>query len=247
MSQRFAATRPPRFVVIDAEPSACPYLPGQLARLPLRMPLTPVSPAWFDRLLGEGDRRAGAMLYRTACDTCRACQPLRVPVSRFAPTRSQRKVLRRNADVTVELGPAQADEQRVALYNKHKAMRGLDRGEGGLDVATYARHYVDSCTHTAEVRYLVDGQLIGVSILDLGQRAASSVYHYFDPEHSRRSLGVFSACREIALCQELGLDWYYLGLWVQDCPSLSYKSQYMPHERLIDGRWQPFEPAAKEP
>lgn len=242
MPERSRGIRQPRFIVIDAEPTPCPYRPQQLARMPLRLPLTPVSPAWFDRLLAEGDRRAGSMLYRTACESCRACEPLRVPVSRFAPTRSQRKVLKRNADVTVTYGPAQADEERVALYNKHKAMRGLDRGEGGLDVATYARHYVDSCTQTIEVRYHVDGRLIGLSILDLGQRAASSVYHCFDPEQSRRSPGVFSACREIALCEELGLDWYYLGLWVEDCQSLAYKSQYLPHERLIDGVWRAFEP-----
>lgn len=43
--------------------------------------------------------------------------------------------------------------------------------------------------------------------------------------------------REIALCRERGLDWYYLGYWVRDCRHLRYKSQYLPHERLIGGAW----------
>ena len=47
-------------------------------------------------------------------------------------------------------------------------------------------------------------------------------------------------CREIALCRELGLEWYYLGLWVEGCAPLAYKAQYNPHERLGPGGWQRY-------
>ena len=42
---------------------------------------------------------------------------------------------------------------------------------------------------------------------------------------------------EIEHCRELGMRWYYLGLWVEDCSALRYKSGYHPHERLIGGQW----------
>src|SRR5689334_18146152 len=92
-----------RFVVVSDSVEECPYLPGEKARLPLRMPLEPVSPPKFDALLAEGDRRFGPFLYRTTCPECHACEAIRVPVARFAPTRSQRRVLRKNPDVAVEL------------------------------------------------------------------------------------------------------------------------------------------------
>lgn len=231
----------PRFAVVDATPHDCPYLEGQRATLPLEVPLGPVRPAGFDLLLEQGYRRSGPFLYRPQCASCQACQALRVPVSRFRPSRSQRNALKKNTDVCVEVGSARADAQRVALYNRHKTMRGLDHRERPLDVRAYEDAYVESCTTTIEVRYLVDERLIGLSILDLGERAISSVYHCFEPSESRRSLGVYSVCKEIELSNELGLDWYYLGLWVADCTRLAYKAQYHPHEKLENGVWRSFE------
>lgn len=230
-----------RFVVVDATPHACPYLEGQRATLPLELPMDAVTPSEFDLLLEQGYRRSGPFVYRPRCGSCQACQALRVPVARFAPSRSQRSASRKNTDVMVEVGAAQADARRVALYNRHKRMRGLDQGEGSIDVRSYAQAYVESCTNTLEVRYLVDDELIALSILDVGKNSVSSVYHCFEPTESHRSLGVFSVCREIELCAEMGLDWYYLGLWVEDCARLAYKAQYHPHERLVNGVWHAFD------
>lgn len=231
----------PRFVVVDATAHDCPYLEGERATLPLKLPLGRLTPAEFDLLLEQGHRRSGPFLYRPECASCQACEALRVPVARFSPSRSQRNAVKKNVDVKVEVGAAQADAQRVSLYNRHKMMRGLDHGEGPLDLRAYDQAYVESCTSTLEVRYLVDEELIGLSILDVGQRAISSVYHCFEPAESRRSLGVFSVCKEIELCAEMGLEWYYLGLWVEECAQLAYKARYHPHERLINGVWHAFE------
>ena len=238
-----------RFVVVSAEPYDCPYLPGQVACTPLRLPLGPLPGAAFDHLLAQGDRRAGPTLYRTQCASCTACEPLRVPTRGLAPSRSQRRVLRLNdADVRVEVGAPQPTPERVALYNRHRSERGLARGEEPISVEEYRMHYVVSCVDTREIAYFVGSRLVAVSLLDVGQTSASSVYHYFDPDEGRRSLGVYSVLKEIALCAEWGLEWYYLGLWVEGCGSLRYKSSYYPHQRLRDGVWQDHAgPAAGDP
>jgi arginine-tRNA-protein transferase len=229
----------PAFVVVSQETYDCPYLPGQTALTPLRLPRVPVGRAQFDRLLAEGDRRAGVLLYRTECPTCRACEPLRVPVSQFSPTKSQRRVLRRNdADVRVEVVSPRDSADRVALYNRHRSERGLAREREPITAEEYRFQYVATCVETREIDYLVGDRLVAVSLLDVGLTGASSVYHYFDPAESHRSLGVYSVLAEIALCKQWGLDWYYLGLWVGDCKSLKYKSQYYPHERYRDGQWK---------
>jgi arginine-tRNA-protein transferase len=67
------------------------------------------------------------------------------------------------------------------------------------------------------------------------------VYFFFDPEESRRSLGVFSVLQELRLCERLGMEHLYLGLHVEDCRELSYKAAYHPHERLTPGGWRRFE------
>lgn len=235
--------RAPRFRVVSDESYDCPYLPGQTAHTPLRLPSSRLLPLEFDELLAQGDRRAGVLLYRTECASCHACEPLRLPVAEFQPTKSQRRSQRKNEDVRLVVGPPRATPDRLALYNRHRLERGLAKSPDPIGHDEYRFQYVSSCVDTREVDYLVGDRLIAFSILDVGAQAASSVYHCFDPDESRRSMGVFSVLAELELCREWGLDWYYLGLWAGECDSLRYKTSYHPHERLRDGVWHRYEEA----
>lgn len=230
-----------KFRVVWDQMEECPYLQGQVARLPLRMPMAAVTPDEFDQMLEAGERRSGRMVYRTQCPACHACQPLRVPVARFEPTPSQRRAVRKNeGEVQVEIGLPELTFERLQMYNRHKRERGLAQGDEPLTAIGYRTWLMDTCTDTRELRYYVGKKLAAISILDFGRRAASSVYHYFDPDEGRRSLGVYSVVKEIELCRRLGLDWYYLGFYVADCDRLSYKATYWPHQRRIDGEWVEF-------
>ena len=226
--------------VVHDEPEPCPYRDGQQARMPLRWQFQRVDSEAFDRSLAEGDRRVGRMLYRAECAECKGCEPIRIPVDTFRPTRSQRRVWKRNQDASIETGPATFSEEKLALYNRHKAERGLARNESVMTRRGYEGWFVHSCTRTLEMRYRVDGRLIGVGIIDVGREDSSSVYFYFDPDESRRSLGVFSVMVEVAWLRTQGGRFHYLGLYVDDCRHLLYKAQYQPHERLIEGRWEGF-------
>jgi arginine-tRNA-protein transferase len=234
-----------RTVVVHNEIEPCPYLPGEQMRLPYRLPVDRLTGAEFDVLLAEGDRRSGPILYRPSCPTCRACEALRVPVREFSPTRSQRRAAKKNAeDVRIELAPPVADARIAEIYGAHKRERNLEVSLSSSQPSTVEdlqRALFASCVGTALVRYSIGQELIAFSVLDVGERAASSVYHAFDPRFSWRSLGVFSVVAEIALCRQLDLDWYYLGLYVERCDRLKYKAEYWPHERLVDGRWTRFE------
>jgi len=231
------------FRVVWDQMEACPYLPDKVARLPLRVPPRLLTAEELDIRLELGERRSGRMVYRTQCPSCSACEPLRVSVPRFQPSASQRRTWRRNDGVVrLEVGPPEVSEERLALYNRHKMERGLSRTDEPLGATGYRAWLVDTCVDSKEFRYFVGDKLIGVSILDLGRTGASSVYHYFDPDEARRSLGVYSVLREIAWCAELGLDWYYLGLYVRDCVHLAYKGGYHPHQRRIAGVWTDVAP-----
>lgn len=230
------------------QPEPCPYLPERDARLPLRLPLGPMTPEAFDRLLASGERRSGRLVYHTQCGSCSECQSLRLPVDKFRPTKSQLRVWRRNEGVIrVEMGRPALTREHLALYNRHKLERGLARRDEPMSAESYRSWLVHTCTETAEIRYLLDDRLVGVSIVDFGRRAASSVYHYFDPDESKRSIGVYSVLKEIEICRRSGLAWYYLGYYVQDCRALAYKAQYWPHERRVDGIWTPFDAPAEAP
>lgn len=230
------------FRTLWEQPEPCPYREGYTARLPLRRPNRLPSPEEFDRLLSEGDRRSGRMLYRTSCPACTACEPLRVPVDRFTPTRSQRRAARANGDVELRVGRPALTRERLELYNRHKLERGLSRSGEPMSDDHYRAWLLDTCADTREFTFLVAGRIVAVSIIDLGREAASSVYHYFDPDEAKRSLGVYSVLREIEWCREVGLRWYYLGLYVEECQHLRYKASYWPHQRLVNGAWVEFSP-----
>jgi arginine-tRNA-protein transferase len=230
-----------RFLVVANETEVCPYLPGRMMRLPLRMPMSKLGPADFDTQLALGDRRSGSLLYRPTCPSCEACEAIRVPVARFAPTRSQRRVLRRNEGVVrIRRVRPEVSDRHVALYNLHARERGLSLRSEATTEHDYRLFLTQTCVDTWELQYLLGDTLVAVSILDWGERAVSSVYHFFDPGEAWRSLGVFSVLKEIELCAALGVEWYYLGLYVRDCAHLNYKADYWPHQRRIGGIWKEF-------
>ena len=236
-SRRVIAASPPELVVHDA-PSPCPYLEEQTARLPLRLPVRRLRARELDVRLAAGDRRQGLLLYRTACPSCRACEPIRLDVRAFRPGRTQRRIFRQGeARIETEIGPLTATEEKVALYNRHKRLRNLTSGERRIDLDAYNSFLGESCCESFEMRYRVDGRLVGVAVVDRSATALSAVYCYFDPDHEDLSQGVYSILKQIDLCRRWGLEHLYLGLYIEACASMAYKRSYLPHERLLGGTW----------
>jgi len=234
------ATTPPEWVVWDA-PSRCPYLPAQTARLPLRLPARHLRPLEFAQRLAAGDRRQGVLLYRPNCPACTACEAIRIEVDDFQPSRTQRRVFRRGeALLKTEIGRPAVTPEKIALYNRHKIERGLLIADGQIDREGYEQFLVESCADTIELRYRLDGRLIGVAVADRAADALSAVYCFYAPEQAALSPGTYSILKQIALCRAWGLRYLYLGLYIGGCAPMRYKARYLPHERLIGGTWHRF-------
>ena len=233
--------QPPEWTVTDA-PTRCPYLPGEVARLPLRLPLRAVGPREFAAHLRAGDRRQGLLLYRTQCPFCTACEPIRIRVAAFRPDQTQRRTFRRGeAQLQCAIAPPMVTAEKVALYNRHKLERGLLVGDGLLDATSYEQFLVDTCTDTIEITYRYQGMLVGVALADRAADALSAVYCYYDPGYARLSLGTYSILKQIEYCRAWKLPYLYLGLYVAGCQAMSYKARFLPHERLIGGSWRHFD------
>jgi arginine-tRNA-protein transferase len=228
----------PDEVLAHDEPADCPYLPDRVAVLPLRLPLAQLTQAQLEPRLAQGERRQGRLVYRAECPDCELCEAIRVPVARFAPSRSQRRTwVRGQREIETERGPVEATRERVALYNRHKRLRALSSDDSELDVSGYAALLAASCCESFELRYRVAGRLIGIAIVDRAERSLSAVYCYYDPDYAELSPGTYSILSQLDLCRREGLDYLYLGLTVEGCKAMAYKTSYRPHERRIAGRW----------
>ncbi|MCB9617314.1 MAG: arginyltransferase [Sandaracinus sp.] len=238
---------PPELLVYDA-PEPCPYLEGRVARMPLRLPVRELEPRELDARLARGDRRHGALFYRPSCPSCRACEAIRLSAS-YTPTRTQARVLRRGRrELRVEIGPPTVSEERLRLYDAHRFGRGLAKEVSTpIDAESYQRFLVDRACDSFELRYYLGERLVGVAVTDRGASSLSAVYCYYDPSLARLSLGTYSILEQLELCRREGLEHLYLGLYISGCDAMAYKARFLPHERLVGGRWTAFERGTTSP
>lgn len=217
-----------RLAVLPEHP--CPYLPQRAARS---------SAFWAKQLPAEtyaafmnaGFRRSGKVIYQPICAGCRACQPIRVPVAQFRPSKSQRRCHRRNTDLTVRVAAAVATPEKYDLYARYIQEWHGGAVEGGYD--GFVAFLYDSPVETVEFCYRnADGRLLAVGICDVSTNVLSSVYHYFDPAEASRGLGTYGALCEIAHARERQIAYYYIGYWIDGCRSMEYKSNLRPFEIL---------------
>jgi arginine-tRNA-protein transferase len=221
--------------LMTGEPHDCPYLPGREA-VEEAFAAEEFPPELYHDFMDHGFRRSGNIFYRPVCPDCAECRPLRVRSSEFRPSKSLRRVLRQNEDATVSTGIPSLTDEKLGIYADYLSAQHGPAKEMSEDDLT--RFLYRSPLLTLEFEYRVRGRLMAVGIVDACSRSLSSVYTYFDPEFSRRSPGTFSALKEILFCRDQGVPYYYLGFFVEGCPSMNYKKRFRPCEILTrEGRW----------
>jgi arginine-tRNA-protein transferase len=222
------------------EPHPCSYFPDRVARS-RAFAAGQLPGAIYQGLMDRGFRRSGEVFYAMACEGCRACVPLRVPVAGFQPSRSQRRAWQRNRDVRMEVAAPVYSAAKHALYARYVAFQHPSR-DSAQPAEQFRSWLYDPVVPTLEATYWLGDQLVAATILDVTPQAVSSVYHYFEPAVAKRSLGVYSVLAEIEWTANSGRPYYYLGFWIEDSPTMHYKRRYQPNELLLDGRWRPQAP-----
>ena len=219
-------------------PTECPYGLSYTAVYHQSI-LGPLSDHLMTGLLESGYRRSGNSIYSMNCPKCSACVPIRLRPELFQPDRSQRRVVARNRDVTVEVGPLDASREQIDLCDRFLRSRYPGRQNSARDY--YSGFFINSITSTVEIRYRVDDRLIGVCIADTGEQFLSAVYFYFDPDYAERSPGTLNILSLVELCRRHGMDFLYLGYWIDTVSSMAYKARFKPHEVHVDGKWRAVE------
>lgn len=213
----------------------CPYLPGLRSRNEAYN-ADALDGKLYERLLGRGFRRSGRIVYRPRCRKCSECRSIRIPVDRLVRTRSLRRVWRRNADVAVEVGEPQPTEEKFELFRRYLSTQHDEAMSRTYEA--FCEFLYDSPMETHEFCYRLGRRLIAVGLADYWPGGLSSVYLYYDPDFSRRSLGTFSVIWEADFCMRNGVPYYYLGYFVPGSPKMAYKSRYRPFEILVaDNAW----------
>jgi arginyl-tRNA--protein-N-Asp/Glu arginylyltransferase len=215
----------------------CGYYPERSARNLVIDPLARSLPHVYGTALERGFRRSGGHVYRPHCASCRDCIASRVPVRDFVPDRSQRRCLKRNADLQWQVAPPHRTEANFALYRRYLSAR---HPEGGMDdpgEEDFERFLACAWSPTRFLEARLGDELLAVAVTDVLPQGLSAVYTFYAPQAQARGLGTAAILRQIEWAREQGLPHLYLGYWIDAHPKMDYKARFRPLERLTDGQW----------
>ena len=194
-------------------------------------------------LIERGYRRFGKMFFRPICTDCNECQSIKIDVENFQFSKSQNRVIKKASFIKSYIQQPSLTGEHLDLFKKYhlhmQDKRSWDYSE------TTPEHYYNSFVsgHNEfgyEVLYYDENKLIGVDLIDVLEDGISSIYFYYDPDYEKYSLGKLSLYNQIKFSQRSEKKWIYLGYYVEECPSLSYKNHYKPYLTL-KGRPSEFE------
>lgn len=178
---------------------------------------------------------------------------IRVPLTDFSFSKSQRKLLRKNAKLfDIAIGPRTIDDEREELYQRYAS--DFD-GRLSPTISDSLEDYDGQSvfnTYEVTVRDRVSQQLVACSYFDLGDSSAASILGIFDPKLRSFSLGYYTMLLEMEYCLTHGFSTYYPGYVVPGYRRFDYKLRLGPAQffDLRTGDWQSYgniEPSREAP
>ncbi len=233
----------PQFYVTAPQP--CPYLDGRAERKLFTALQGDNAIPLNDLLSKQGFRRSQNVLYRPSCAECSACLSARIRVADFVANRSQRRTMRRNADLRREATSPWATEYQYALFRRYLDSRHADGGMADMDIFEFAAMIEETPVKSRVIEYsappLPDDRkrrLTAVCLTDVLDDGVSMVYSFYDPARISDSLGTYIILDHVEIARELGLPYVYLGYWVPGSRKMGYKAGFSAIEIYKQGRWQ---------
>jgi leucyl-tRNA---protein transferase len=201
----------------------------------------PCPPELMDVLWARGWRHFGSMFFRYSETDLGSgvghIIPLRINLEKFGLSESQRRTLRRNTDLRVSFGSPVIGDAERRLFDAH-ASRFRE------NVPSSPESFLGSEPASGipcEIRQLSvtddQGRLLAASYVAFGRDAWSSIYAMFDPEESRRRLGIATLLWEIESARAAGCRWLYHGYAFREPSHYDYKKGFSGVEWYDWERW----------
>jgi len=216
----------------------CPYLLPHQATFYQAL-FGPLTDHIMELFLAAGYRRNGNSLYSMRCESCSACVPIRLTPSEFTASRGQRRVLKKNSDLSVSFNSVRMTEENLQLCEQFLRKRYPQKNNTALGY--YSGFFLNHIVNSLEFHYRLEGRLVGNGIVDIGENWLNAVYFYFDTAESGRSLGTFNILTLIDFCLQKSIDYIYLGYYIDGVSAMDYKCRFRPYYLRQEEQWVRFE------
>ena len=218
-------------------PEPCSYLDNRKSVSAFANPHMDMDMGTYNELIQHGFRRSGGYIYRPHCPQCKECISVRVPVKRHQYSRSEQRVIKRNADLKISIMPGRYRDEHFDLYRRYISSRHNDGSMANPSKSDYHRFLISDWADTLFFEFRLKRILMAVAVCDVTSSGLSAVYTFFDPDHEAHSPGHFAILNQIHETRLRDLDYLYLGYWIRDCNKMSYKRRYKPLEAYLDDQW----------
>lgn len=199
-----------------------------------------ILPQQLDFILANGWRHFGTQFFRYNLgfyqNEIRRVIPLRIRLSGFSISRSQRRVLRKNRDLQIINRPIEINEEKEILFERHK--KRFDHGvpDSIFDFLSFSPK--DVPCEAREVCVYDNEKLLAASFFDVGECSISGIYAMFAPEENRRSLGILTMLIEIEFALKNNKTFYYQGYAYEGASFYDYKKRFSASEKFDwQGNW----------
>ncbi|MDD3505656.1 MAG: hypothetical protein PHX65_03800 [Sulfurimonas sp.] len=130
------------------------------------------STSYCQNLVELGYRRFGKMFFRPICATCDECKSIKIDVTNFKFSSSQRRVVKKAAEIKSYIQRPTISKSHLELFEKYhlfmKEKKGWDYSPSS--VQSYYNSFVDAHNDFGyEVLYFFEDKLIGVDLIDILQ------------------------------------------------------------------------------
>jgi len=226
--------KPSRLVEFSTLEAKCAYLENKQMRMEYKF--IENCPEELNRnLIERGWRRFGEYYSRPKCSNCSECLSLRIDANNYRFSKNARRTIRKNYKTKILIQKPTLTRDHLILYEKYHSQMEKKKGWKHYSLSPNSYHELYVCgamEFGKEILYFIDDKLVGVDLIDIINDGISSIYFFYDPDFAHLSLGRFSLYQQILIAQNYKLSWVYLGYYVKDCSSLSYKANYKPFEIL---------------
>lgn len=219
------------------KPFSCNYLPEQEERLLIAFDESLHNREHYGWLMQQGFRRSGDDIYRPHCVACQACKSLRVLVQEFIPSKSQKRIFKRNQHFKVLLSRT----IKASYYPLYERYINTVHHDGSMFPASeeqFKSFTQNNITEQCYIEIWHNDILISVAVTDDIPNALSAVYTFYDPNYKSYGLGVYSILKQIEIAAQQNRQFLYLGYQIETCSKMNYKDRYKAHQILVENQWQ---------
>ena len=217
------------------KPSRCPYLKNKL-ETKIFIDISDKS-FLYNQLSQTGFRRIENWAYKPICENCNECIPIRVESEHFVIKGNFKRCIKKNNYVKRKILDCVALKSHYRIFSNYQNSRHFNSDMSKMNFYNYRDMIENSPVNSFLSEYSLYGEIIGVMLIDVQEDGLSSVYSFYDVNKENMSIGKYMIIDAIKLSKEMKLKYLYLGYSIKENVKMSYKLDFKPHQKYLDGNW----------